>query len=121
MAIKDNYKNGECPCGKPIHDDIIDGSKCENCGHVFYQELNKIIMIKIIADGKSAMVGYSTTSSIGDIKKKIKEEWNKFIKTKKVDKEFDKEFDKLLIEKHGFIPVITTGKQTVSTSIAITV
>jgi hypothetical protein len=36
MKIKGLYENGECPdCGEAILDDVIDGSECKNCNHVF--------------------------------------------------------------------------------------
>ena len=39
--IKDDYDNGECPdCYEDIPDDMVEGGECENCGHVFYSEVN---------------------------------------------------------------------------------
>jgi len=39
IKVKDNYPNGLCPdCAEDIPDDADDGSKCDNCGHVFYSE-----------------------------------------------------------------------------------
>lgn len=36
-AIKANYEGGVCPdCGESIPDDAVNGSECDNCGHVFY-------------------------------------------------------------------------------------
>ena len=36
--VKQSYENGECPdCGEDIPDDIVNGDKCANCGHVFYE------------------------------------------------------------------------------------
>jgi hypothetical protein len=35
--VKDEYPYGECPdCHEPIPDNIIDGDKCSNCGHIFH-------------------------------------------------------------------------------------
>lgn len=37
--LTDSYENGACPdCGLDIGEDSVDGSECENCGHVFYEE-----------------------------------------------------------------------------------
>jgi len=34
--VKDEYENGVCPdCQEEIPDGAIEGSDCENCGHVF--------------------------------------------------------------------------------------
>jgi hypothetical protein len=34
--VRDEYEDGNCPdCEEPIPDDAVEGSDCENCGHVF--------------------------------------------------------------------------------------
>ena len=39
--VKDSYPNSECPdCGDPIPESVQPGDDCENCGHVFWEELN---------------------------------------------------------------------------------
>jgi hypothetical protein len=38
-ALQESYSYAECPdCGEGIPDDAVDGSSCENCGHVFWIE-----------------------------------------------------------------------------------
>lgn len=41
-ALTESYENGECPdCGLAISELHEDGSECENCGHVFYEQQPK--------------------------------------------------------------------------------
>ncbi len=36
VKMKDEYPDGKCPdCFETINDDVVDGDKCQNCGHVF--------------------------------------------------------------------------------------